>query len=274
MEYAVSKGITPHRDVKPDNIMITKEGNVKIADFGLVGLWDKTDKPEEIDALLQKSHAGLTFLTTHNNRVVAGSPPWMAPEQFYGVSEMRSDIYSFGVVLFQLVNDGELPFRPAKGDTWAKAHKMYPLPHVPDAGRPFAGILLRCLEKRRDKRFEDFAEMRGELEHIFKKEITKKTGQKPPAAPSVRELKEGDLINKGMSLANLGLIEEGIKQYKEGLKINPRNPAAHYNLGNALTQRGRLREAAAEYRKAISIDPNLTAAHFNLAMALVRPRPM
>jgi serine/threonine protein kinase len=270
MEYAASRGITPHRDVKPDNIMITAEGAVKIADFGLVGLWDKTDKPEEIDVLLQRGKQGLTFLTTYNNRIVAGSPPWMAPEQFYGVSEMRSDIYSFGIVLFQLFSGGELPFRPAGGDNWAKAHKMYRVPSAPQAGRPISGILHRCLEKRRDRRFDDFAELRGDLEEVFRKEITKKTGQEPPSPPVVGELKEGELINKGMSLANLGLVEEGIKQYKEGLKINPRNPAAHYNLGNALAQKGRLREAAAEYRKAIAIAPNLTAAHFNLAMALLR----
>ena len=268
MEYAASRGISPHRDVKPDNIMITTDGCVKIADFGLVGLWDKTDGPEEIGALLQKNRRELTFLSTHNNRIVAGSPPWMAPEQFYGISEMRSDIYGFGIVLFQLVNGGELPFRPAGGDNWAKAHKNYPLPPVPPEGGPLADLLHRCLEKRRDRRFGSFAELRVELEKVFRKEITKKTGQEPPSPPLAEEMREGELINKGMSLANLGLIEEGIRKYREGLRMNPRNPAAHYNLGNALAQKGRLREAADEYRKAIALTPDFAEAHFNLARAL------
>ena len=268
MEYACSKGVTPHRDIKPDNIMITMDGDVKIADFGLVGLWDKTEQAEEIRDLMQKNQRGLTFLSTYNNRIVAGSPPWMAPEQFYGVAEVKSDIYSFGIVLYQLINRGELPFQPRKGDTWRTAHKEYPVPAIPKQGAAVAHVLDKCLQKRRDKRYEDFSGLRKDLEDVFKREITRKTGEKPPAAPHLEELKEADLINKGMSLANLGLIEEGIRNYREGLKLNPKNADAHYNLGNALAQKGLLGEAINAYKEAIRIDRDLTAAHFNLGIAL------
>ncbi|MBA4373497.1 MAG: hypothetical protein C0402_11630 [Thermodesulfovibrio sp.] len=270
MEYACSRGVTPHRDIKPDNIMITIDGDVKITDFGLVGLWDKTEKSEEIKDLMKKNQEGLTFLSTHNNRVVAGSPPWMAPEQFYGVAETQSDIYSFGIILFQLISNGDLPFKPRKGETWRMAHKEYPVPRIPKQGEGIAHIINKCLQKRRDKRYSDFRELRKDLEDVFKKEITRKTGDLPPTAPELEELSEAELINKGMSMANLGLIEEGIKNYRQGIKLNPGNADAHYNLGNALAQKGSLAEAIREYREAVRIDRNMTAAHFNLGIALYR----
>jgi tetratricopeptide (TPR) repeat protein len=268
MEYACAKGVTPHRDIKPDNIMITMDGDVKITDFGLVGLWNKTEQTEEIKDLIQKNQKGLTFLSTYNNRIVAGSPPWMAPEQFYGVAEAKSDIYSFGIILFQLVNNGEFPFQPRKGDTWRNAHTDYPIPKIPKKGQVLADVITKCLQKRRDKRYEDFHALRMDIEKIFHREITKKTGELPPAPPLIEDLKEGELINKGMSLANLGLVEEGIRNYRESIRLNPKNADAHFNLGNALAQKGHLKEAIISYREALRIDSELNACHFNLGIAL------
>ena len=268
MEYACAKGVTPHRDIKPDNIMITMDGDVKIADFGLVGLWNKAEQTEEIKDLIEKNQKELTFLSTYNNRIVAGSPPWMAPEQFYGVSEAKSDIYGFGIILFQLVNNGELPFQPRKGDTWRNAHTDYPIPKIPQKGQVLADVITKCLQKRRDKRYEDFHALRMDIEKIFHREITKKTGEKPPSPPQIENLKDGELINKGISLTNLGLVEEGIRNYRESIRLNPKNADAHYNLGNALAQKGLLKEAITSYREALRTDSDLNAAHFNLGIVL------
>lgn len=270
MEYAFSKGITPHRDIKPDNILITIDGTLKITDFGLAGLWDKAGIAEELKDLMKKNRADVTFLKIANNRIVAGTPSWMAPEQFYGVANVWSDIYSFGIVMYQMLNKGELPFKPQKGESWETAHKTYPVPPLHGQGKVMSHIVGKCIGKRREKRYKDFKELREDIEEVFKKEITKKTGEKPPPPPESAGMKESELINKGISLASLGLIDEAIKQYKEGLRINPENAPAHNNLGNAFAQKGLFAGAIREYREAVKIDPDYTMAYYNLGMTLFK----
>jgi serine/threonine protein kinase len=93
-----------HRDVKPDNILIEKTGNAKLADLGLV-------KETETDLNLTKTGRGL------------GTPHFMAPEQFRNAknADIRCDIYSLGATLYQLVT-GKLPFGSTSGplDAWMK----------------------------------------------------------------------------------------------------------------------------------------------------------
>jgi serine/threonine protein kinase len=92
-----------HRDVKPDNILVTPDGNAKLADLGLV-------KETETDLNLTKTGRGL------------GTPHFMAPEQFRNAknADIRCDVYSLGATLYQMVT-GELPFR-SNGplDAWMK----------------------------------------------------------------------------------------------------------------------------------------------------------
>ncbi len=92
-----------HRDVKPDNILVTAEGVAKLADLGLV-------KETETDLNLTKTGRGL------------GTPHFMAPEQFRNAkgADVRCDIYSLGATLYQMVT-GELPFRSSGPlDAWMK----------------------------------------------------------------------------------------------------------------------------------------------------------
>ena len=139
-----------HRDLKPGNIMIDKDGDAKIMDFGIAR---------------SLSGRGIT-----GAGVMIGTPEYMSPEQVEGKEvDQKSDIYSLGVILFEMVT-GRLPFA---GDTpLSVAHKQkYEAPEDPkkmnaQVSDDLARVILKCLAKDGDKRFQSAAELGTELGRI------------------------------------------------------------------------------------------------------------
>ncbi|MBS1826328.1 MAG: protein kinase [Acidobacteria bacterium] len=141
-------GIT-HRDLKPDNIMVTREGRVKILDFGLA---KQTDSAPQPDSATRKalSEPGM----------VMGTVAYMSPEQARGqAADARSDIFSFGSTVYELLS-GRQPFQ---GDSAVQTMSAViekdpePLPdHVPPA---IKGIVQRCLEKEPARRFQSASDL-------------------------------------------------------------------------------------------------------------------
>ncbi|KJU82357.1 Serine/threonine protein kinase [Candidatus Magnetobacterium bavaricum] len=255
MEYAVSKGVTPHRDIKPDNIMITSDKTLKVTDFGLAGLLQGVYFTKDFHA---------------KEEVRGGTVLYMAPEQFDGKADVRSDIYSFGIVMYQMVNGGRLPFvLPMQiglstqiiYSYWKEFHETYKVRGINSELFP---IISKCLEKSPNSRYRRFNELRIEIESLYRKYI----GESIPQPPQSKELEAGEFSNKGLSLANLGLIDEAIGEYLKAIKINPEYVIAHSNLGYALEAKGLIDEAIVEYCKAIKINPKFAEAHFNLGNAL------
>ena len=127
-----------HRDLKPSNIMIDKEGNAKILDFGIARALDSASVTAEGS--------------------VIGTPEYMSPEQVEGKeSDRRSDIYSFGVILFEMVT-GRLPFAADTPFVVAFKQKSERPPRPedlnPQTPPQLSAIILRCLEKDSDKRYQ------------------------------------------------------------------------------------------------------------------------
>ena len=209
---------------------------------------------------------GFTFIKAAGGKLIGGTLPWMAPEQFDGDTDVQSDIYSFGVVMYQMVNNGNLPFYPKMGHTWEKAHKSYPVPG--NDSRLFP-LVERCLGKEPKHRPQGFDQLREDLERLYREEITKKTGQKPPPPPNKGELEAGEYVNKGLSLNNLGLHDAAIAEYQKALRINPENAGAHNNLGTALYAKGDLQGAISAYQEAFRNNPENAKAHYNLGSALI-----
>ncbi len=147
LEYAHYRGFV-HRDFKPSNLMVTKEGEVKLMDFGIV-------RDQANDDL---TRAGTAL----------GTPAYMSPEQIMGEKvDFRSDVFSFGIVLFQMLT-GQKPF--ADDDTKSVLahilHEPYEKPRhlYPDIPLRLQGIVKRCLEKRPDRRYKSTEQLRRELE--------------------------------------------------------------------------------------------------------------
>ena len=273
MEYAVSKGVSPHRDIKPDNILITKDGMLKITDFGLAGMWQGEGVADDLRDVVGGEQKGFTFLKQEGGKVRCGTPPWMAPEQFDGEADVRSDLYSFGIVLYQMAQDGNLPIRPQGSDHWEIAHKTYPVRFNralsgADERKSLFPLIEKCLEKDPGRRYTAFRDLRSDLEDVYEEEITRKTGEKLPSQPEMTELEAWELSNKGVSLDNVDLHDEAIRTYQEAIRIRPKLAEAHNNLGIALKAKGNLDGAIKKYGEALEIRPEFAEAHFNLGIAL------
>ena len=250
-----------HRDIKPQNILVTREKVVKVTDFGLVKTFAEMD--EDIPAVTIGD--GLNRrLSLSKSGAVFGTPPYMSPEQCRGVKDIdvRSDIYAFGCVLYEmltrrLVFDGVMP------DDFIRRH-LVAKPVSPNILPTLDAVVMKCLEKKPVDRDADFRELEVALSTILR-ELTGEEVREPDAVP----LESSELVNKGVSLSGLGLVGEAVSCYREALKTKPNEPAAHLNLGHAYDTQGKLDEAISEYQEALRLKPDYELAHNNLGKVYV-----
>lgn len=141
-----------HRDLKPQNLHVDKQGRIKLVDFGIAKAvdWNKTT-------------AGMT----------KGTPYYMAPEQVMAQAiSFRTDIWAFGVVLFEMLTGGQRPFPVTDLNAlWAaivQAEPNYELLDKAEVPAAIQKIVKRCLEKKAERRYPDFAEVSSDLQQALK----------------------------------------------------------------------------------------------------------
>ena len=144
-----------HRDIKPENVLISKDGRVKIADFGLA-------KGAELGSTL-----------TAESSVILGSVSYLSPEQVQrGVSDMRSDVYALGIVLFEMLTgkkpyDGESPIQIA----YMHVNQNIPAPStlISEIPAELDEIVLKATSNNPDKRFKDAGAMQERVLALLSK---------------------------------------------------------------------------------------------------------
>ena len=148
IEAAHGKNII-HRDIKPQNIMISTDGKVKVTDFGIA-----------------KAASSNTISSD-----VMGSVHYASPEQARnGFIDARSDVYSLGIVMYEMIT-GRVPF---DGDTTVAVAIQHlqeeivkPSVYAPNIPVSFEGIILKCTQKTPDRRYQSMAELLNDLRHAL-----------------------------------------------------------------------------------------------------------
>jgi eukaryotic-like serine/threonine-protein kinase len=157
LNFAHTQGLV-HCDVKPANIMLTGDGKVLLADFGI---------------------ARVTESATTATLVGAGTPAYMAPEQIQGKDPLpQTDIYALGIVLFELLTGGERPFTGEHAQTtgsgsekvrWEQVHRDPPSVRSinPEVSSEMEAIVFKCLEKDSTDRYSSTMEMYAAIERAY-----------------------------------------------------------------------------------------------------------
>jgi serine/threonine protein kinase len=159
---AHARGII-HRDLKPANVIVGTDGTVKVLDFGLAKLMVDADTPEE-DSPTLTSHALVSAPGT-----IAGTAAYMAPEQATGGTvDARTDIFSFGAMLYEMVTGSRAFPGSSTADTLSAVIRAQPTP--PSAVVAIPGdlekIILRCLRKDPQRRYQHIGDVKVALQDV------------------------------------------------------------------------------------------------------------
>ena len=212
LKFCHSRGVI-HRDLKPNNILITKEGIVKILDFGISYRIKQT---------------GLTSLSASfkNPNANFGTPLYMSPEQVYGnpIQGKEVDIWSFGVIAYQLIT-GSLPFPGPSLDLFfiqlEKIKPVQPKEVNPSISNEMNNLIMKCLEKDKTKRYKTAEEILKDLKKVEEKLKNPNSSTKNSKKITTIEDRETEQLSQTEEEKERAKTQEKEeKEWQEALKLN------------------------------------------------------
>ena len=274
MEHAQEKvpGLV-HRDIKPENILITQDKLLKVTDFGLVRILEVSAGRALPEARDDQDIASERLALTRLGAIM-GTPPYMSPEQCRGKPvDVRSDIYSFGCVLYEMLTGKwvfEVRARTQREwiNRWIRCHLegeptgLRQL--IPSLPIEVETVVSRCLQRDARDRYSTFYDLLRQLTDIYKG----LTGEPPMLEVGDVALNLWELNTKGAALAKLGAEREALTCFNQVLEANSSNAKAWGNKGAALLALGEVEAALKCLDRAIELAPGFVGGWYNKAKAL------
>lgn len=263
MKHAVRTAGVVHRDIKPANILITSNAVLKIADFGLAKSFDV----ETEDDALPESPSDVA-----TSDVAMGTRAYMAPEQFHSLSnaDTRSDIFSFGATLFEMLTGLRL-FAEQGAAMWAALAQPVPVLTEIDQAVPgsLSDLVARCLQFDPQRRFQTFEALSAALLPVSdslpgRLPIPVDASHERRAPLFTRSLQ---LLGETYALISLGRHREAAACAADAIAIDPGNYEHWINRGMALLGERDFAGARECWLQAARLKPDEARTWANLAWA-------
>lgn len=268
MTAAYGRGLKAHRDLKPANILIASDGTARVTDFGIAGTLIPTlDNSDEIHSGNVKTRVGTAL----------GTPAYMAPEQFLAASQCdeQSDIYSFGVILYEMISAGRWPYgdlpiwsEQDSADSIAQIHAAHRCSKTRSLAHPLFELARRCLQKQPEARIRSFAAIRTALTNAARRSVIQLD-----EISTCTDLDFWDKGRKATSLNRLGRHQEALVLYDEMLEVFG-DELTIFNKARTLADLNRISEASDLYRRLLSGNSSHIQALTNLASLLIQEKKL
>jgi serine/threonine protein kinase len=246
---AYKAGIKAHRDIKPANILIDSSGRVRVSDFGLasLGLIPGNIKPSSLIAPRTNRDNSQTIEGTS-----FGTPAYMSPEQFSDASscDVRSDIYSLGITMFEMASNGALPFLPridpnkVRVNLFAEFARLHVKAELPTINSPLFPAIAKCCAKSPSHRFQTIGELQSAVRDLASKYGLSDV-QLVDSELSLME-RYNRISNQAVAHARFGEHEKAIELYKQAIEIFDLGSAT-FDMGLSLQKLGKYQDALDAY---------------------------